>query len=105
MCDEPFDYSAWKTTGMIKKSETPSVRAIGTNANDQVVMELTVPEEGDVYMDILNRHGEVVWRLQANGLAPGKHEVVWDGFSQPGMYDVYVKGMEWDAESEMVIYT
>ena len=62
-------------------------------------------EEGDVYVDILNRHGEVVWRMEAEGLEPGKHQVVWDGFSQPGMYDVYVKGMGWDAESEMVIYT
>jgi hypothetical protein len=68
-------------------------------------MEVSVPEEGDVYVDILNRHGELIWRMEAEGLEPGKHEVVWDGFSQPGIYNVYVKGMTWDAEREMVIYS
>jgi len=105
MCDEPFDYSSWKSTGKVAKSDSPSIRALGTNSNDKVVMEVSVPEEGDVYVDILNRHGEVVWRMHAEGLESGKHEVVWDGFSQPGLYDVYVKGMGWDAEREMVIYT
>lgn len=68
-------------------------------------MELAVPEEGNVYVDILDRHGDVVWRMDAPGLEPGKHEVVWDGFSQPGIYNIYVKGMTWDATREMVIYT
>ena len=47
-------------------------------------MEVSVPEKGDVYVDILNRHGEVVWRMHADDLEPGKHQVVWDGFSHPG---------------------
>ena len=105
MCDEPFDYSSWKTVGKVIRSDAPSIRALGTDSNDKVVMEVSVPEKGDVYVDILNRHGELVWRLEADGLEPGKHEVVWDGFSQPGLYNVYVKGMGWDAEREMVIYT
>jgi hypothetical protein len=104
LCNEPFDYTAWKT-GTAKLSATPSIRALGTDSNDKVVMEVTVPEKGDVYVDILNRHGEVVWRLEANDLEPGKHHVVWDGFSQPGLYNMYVKGMGWDAERQMVIYT
>jgi hypothetical protein len=103
LCDEPFDYSAWKS-GKISKNEIPSVRALGTDSNDQVVMEVSVPEKGEVYMDILNREGEVVWRLHTDDLEPGKHQVVWDGFNKPGMYSVYVKGMEWDAEREIVIY-
>ena len=105
MCDEPFDYSAWKTTGKIATRDVPSIRAIGTDANGQVVMDVSVPEKGDVFVDILNRHGEVIWRMEAEGLEPGAHQVVWDGFSQPGLYDVYVKGMGWDAEREMVIYS
>jgi len=105
LCDEPFDYSSWKATGEVARRDVPSIQALGTDSNDKVVLEVSVPEEGDVYVDILNRHGEVVWRMEAEGLEPGKHQVVWDGFSQPGMYDVYVKGMGWDAESEMVIYT
>jgi hypothetical protein len=104
LCDEAFDYASWKK-GDLAKNVSPSIRAIGTNANENVVMEVSVPEKGDVYVDILNRHGDVVWRLEADGLEPGKHEVVWDGFSQPGVYNMYVKGMGWDAEREMVIYT
>ena len=104
MCDETFDYSSWKS-GKITKNEFPSVKALGTDSNEKVVMEVSVPERGDVHVEILNRHGEVVWRLQADGLEPGKHQVVWDGFSQPGIYNMYVKGMGWDAEREMVIYT
>lgn len=104
MVDEPFDYNAWKS-GKITTNRQPSIRAIGTNPEEKVVMELNVPEKGDVYVNILNRHGEVVWRMHADDLEPGIHEVVWDGFSQPGLYNMYVKGMGWDAEREMVIYT
>jgi Domain of unknown function (DUF362) len=105
LCDEPFDYSSWKKTGKIVKTEISDIRALGTDANNKVVMEVSVPEKGDVYVDILNRHGELIWRMEAEGLEPGKHQVVWDGFNQPGVYNVYVKGMGWDAEREMVIYT
>jgi hypothetical protein len=104
MCDEPFDYSSWKN-GTLSMREVPSIRAIGTDSNEKVVMEVSVPEKGDVYVDILNRHGEVVWRMHADDLEPGTHQVVWDGFSSPGLYNMYVKGMGWDAEREMVIYT
>ena len=104
LCNEPFDYSSWKT-GKLLQSATPSIRAIGTDSNDKVVMEVSVPEKGDVYVDILNNEGDVVWCLEANHLEPGKHQVVWDGFSQPGLYNMYVKGMGWDAERQMVIYT
>jgi hypothetical protein len=105
LVNEPFDYSAWKGLGKVNVSDGPSIRALGTNARDKVVMELSVPEQGNVYVDILDRHGEVIWRMDAPGLEPGKHEVVWDGFSSPGIYNVYVKGMTWDAAREMVIYS
>ena len=104
LCDEPFDYSSWKK-GTLSKAETPAIKALGTDSNDKVVMEVSVPEKGDVYVDILNRHGELVWRMHADNLEAGTHQVVWDGFSSPGLYNTYVKGMGWDAESEMVIYT
>jgi len=104
LCNEPFDYSSWKS-GNIARTEVPSIRALGTDSSDRVVMELSVPEKGDVYVDILNRHGDVVWRLEADGLEPGSHQVVWDGFSEPGLYNMYVKGMGWDAERQMVIYS
>ena len=104
MVNEPFDYSAWKS-GKLAIADPPSIRALGTDQENKVVMEVSVPEKGDVYVDILNRHGEVVWRMHADNLEPGKHQVVWDGFSSPGMYNMYVKGMGWDAEREMVIFT
>ena len=104
MVDEPFDYKAWKTTGKIAKIE-PSVKAIGTDSNNNIVLDMNVPQKGDVYVDIKNSQGEVVWRMRANDLEPGNHQVVWDGFGQPGMYEAYVKGMEWDAERQVVIYT
>ena len=103
LCDEPFDYSSWKN-GTTSQS-LPSIKALGTDANEKIVMEVTVPQKGDVYVDILNSNGEVVWRLLADNLEPGTHQVVWDGFSSPGMYNMYVKGMGWDAERQMVIYT
>jgi len=104
MCDEPFDYSAWKA-GNKTAAIDPGIRAIGTDSKENVVMEVSVPEKGDVYVDVLNKEGEVIWRMFADGLEPGTHQVVWDGFSQPGMYSMYVKGMGWDAEREMVIFT
>ncbi len=104
MVDEPFDYSAWKS-GKITRNEQPSIRAIGTDPVNNVVMEVNVPEKSDVYVDILNSQGDLVWRMHADDLEPGTHQVVWDGFAQPGMYNMYVKGMGWDAEREVVIYT
>ena len=68
-------------------------------------IEVSVPERTDAYVDILNRHGDLVWRMHADGLEPGVHQVVWDGFSSPGLHSVYVKGMGWDAEREMVVYS
>ena len=104
MCDEPFDYKSWKATGKIAAIE-PSIKALGTDSNGHVVMDLQTPHKGDVYVDIMNSKGELVHRMFADGLEPGNHQVVWDGFAAPGLYTTYVKGMEWDAENEMVIYT
>ena len=104
LCDEPFDYKAWKKTGKIAAIE-PSIKVIGTDSDNHIVMDVAVPKKGDVYVDILNNQGEVVWKMHAPDLEQGNHQVVWDGFCQPGMFNAYVKGMEWDAENQMVIYT
>ena len=104
LVNEPFDYTSWKT-GKLACEPEPSIKALGTDNGNSIVMEVNVPEESDVYVDIKNRYGDVVWRLKADGLVPGKHEVIWDGFSQPGLYTMYVKGMGWDAERQMVIYS
>jgi hypothetical protein len=104
LCDEPFNYSAWKK-GKTSANNGPYIRAIGTDPAEKIVLEASVPEKGDIYVDILNRHGEIVWRMHADDLEPGIHQVVWDGFSSPGLYNMYIKGMGWDAEREMVIFT
>jgi len=105
LCNEPFDYASWKTGKIARNDNVPSIKAIGTDSSDRVVMDVNVPEKGGVYVDILNRHGDVVWRLEADDLEPGNHQVVWDGFAHPGLYNMYVKGMGWDAERQMVIYS
>jgi hypothetical protein len=104
LVNEPFDYSAWKTR---KKSAgaRPAIRGLGNDSRGGMVMEVSLPERDDIYVDVLNRHGEIIWRLKANGLEPGVHQVVWDGFNQPGIYNLYVKGMGWDAERKMVVYS
>jgi len=104
LVNEPFDYSAWKSAATSVASK-PSIRAIGRDAKGHVNFEVSVPERTDAYVDVLNRYGEVVWRMYADGLMPGVHQVVWDGFSSPGLYSVYVRGMGWDAERQMVVYS
>jgi len=104
LCDEPFDYSAWKA-GARAADCTPSVRELGRDGRNRVVMEMTVPKKESVWVDVLDSKGEVVWRLMAEDLEPGTHQVVWDGFASPGLYNVYVKGMGWDAENQVVTYS
>lgn len=103
LCDEPFDYSAWKAGK--KMSRRPDIRPLGRDSRGNVIMDLSLPEKDDVWMDILDSNGQVVWRLKADGLEPGVHQVVWDGFSQPGLYTSYVRGMGWDAARKMVVYS
>jgi uncharacterized protein (DUF362 family) len=104
MVNEPFDYSAWKATGKVARIE-PSIKALGTDSNNHIVMDMNVPQKSDVYVDIMNSRGELVHRMYADDLEPGNHQVVWDGFASPGLYTTYVKGMGWDAEKQIVIYT
>ena len=104
MCNEPFDYKSWKTTGKIAKNEA-SIRALGTDSKGHIVMDMKVPQKGNVFIEIVDSNGELLHRMHADHLEPGVHQVVWDGFAAPGIYTTYVKGMEWDVENEMVIYT
>ena len=103
LCNEKFDYAAWKVGK--KMSQRPDFRGLGKDSNGNMVMEVSLPEKDNVWVDILDRDGHVVWRLRAEGLEPGVHQVVWDGFSQPGLYTTYVKGMGWDATKQMVVYS
>ena len=105
LCDEPFDYTSWKLSRNKATACAPNVRPLGSDSTGKIVMEVSNPKDGDVYVEILNNRGDVVWRLKADGLPQGKHQVVWDGFSSPGLHNVYVRGMGWDAERQMVIYS
>ena len=102
LCDEPFDYTAWKQ-GRRQADVRPLFRRLGRDTAGRDVMELALPERDDVWVEIRNRHGELMWTMKGEGLEPGVHQVVWDGFASPGLYNVYVKGMGWDAEREMVV--
>ncbi|MFC1692738.1 DUF362 domain-containing protein [Candidatus Latescibacterota bacterium] len=104
LCDEPFDYSAWKSGRRIS-DRTPSIEELGRDSKNNLVMDLKLPRRDDVRVDVLNRKGEIIWRLYADGLEPGAHQVVWDGFDQPGIYSFYVSGMGWDAEKQIVTYS
>ncbi len=103
LCDEPFDYTAWKSGK--KTTLRPDIRGLGRDSRGNVIMEVSLPEKNDVRVDILNARGEIVGRLYGDGLEPGVHQVVWDGFSQPGLYTTWVKGMGWDAARQMVVYS
>lgn len=102
LCDEPFDYTAWKQ-GRKQADAKPVFRALGRDNAGRGVMELGLPDRDNVFVEIRNRHGELMWTLRGEGLEPGVHQVVWDGFASPGLYNVYVKGMGWDAARQMVI--
>ncbi len=104
LCNEPFDYAAFKKGARVGDC-TPSIKELGFDNDKNLVMELNLPKKDDVYVDVVDKRGEVLWRMHAPDAEPGVHQVVWDGFSHPGLYNVYVKGMGWDAERQMVIYS
>lgn len=104
LCDEPFDYSAWKNGAKLSEC-TPSFRNLGTDNEGRMVSELTVPKKDDVYIDVLDKRGDLIARLRAPDLEPGVHQVVWDGFESPGLHNFYVKGMGWDEKLQEVIYS
>ena len=104
LCNEPFDYSAWKKGK--RTGSAPSIKELGRDSDDNIVMEVSLPKREHVYVDILDRDGDIVGRLLADGeLEPGSHQVVWDGFASPGIYNVYFKGMGWDATKQIVTYS
>ena len=104
LCNEPFDYSAWKSGKRIGDS-SPFIRQYGKGADNKAA-ELTLTGSEHVYVDILDSDGEIVGQLLADGeLEPGRHRVVWDGFDAPGLYNAYFKGMRWDVERQIVIYS
>lgn len=104
LCDEPFDYSAWKEGKRVGDC-SPSIRQLGYDSDKNLIGELSLPQKEDICVEVLNKNGDVVWRLRADDLEPGVHQVVWDGFDKHGMHTVYVKGMGWDAERQMVTFS
>lgn len=104
LCDEPFDYSAWKQGKKLSEC-TPSFRNLGVDNEGRIISELTVPKKDDVYVDVLDNSGNMIARLRAPDLEPGTHQVVWDGFVSPGLHNYYVKGMGWDAKLKEVVFT
>jgi len=104
LCNEPFDYSAWKA-GNRSADAAPLFRELGGDNDSRRVFDLSLPKRDDVHVAVLNSKGEQVWSLMADDLEPGVHEVVWDGFASPGMYNCYVKGMGWSAKRKVAVYS
>jgi len=104
LVNEPFDYSAWKENKHLGYNK-PAIEHLGYNSNNNPIMELTLPEQDNVYVDVLNSNGERIWRLIAKDLESGAHQVVWDGFDKHGMYQFYIKGMGWDAVKQIVTFS
>jgi uncharacterized protein (DUF362 family) len=104
LCDEPFDYTAYKAGKRVGDC-TPSIRELGRDGKGRPAMEISVARREDVYVEVLNSRGEILWRLMADDLEPGNHQVVWDGFASPGIYNFYARGMGWDAERRIVVYS
>jgi len=102
LCNEPFDYSAWKVGKHTGNNYRSPLKKQGIALDDSH----SLPTDKHVYVNILDRDGEIVGQLLADGeLDPGNHQVVWDGFDAPGLYNVYFKGMDWDTEKKIAIYT
>lgn len=105
LCGEQFDYSAWKK-GVRVSERSPSIIESGRGVDGNITAERSMPESGHVYVEILDKDGTIVGQLLADGeLEPGHHQVVWDGFDAPGLYNVYFKGMNWDTEKKVVTYS
>jgi hypothetical protein len=96
LCNEPFDYSAWKKAKHADAG-APLLRNLGLDRAGKVNLSLTLPEDDRVGVTILNSRRETVGRLLDGDLDAGVHHVVWDNFASPGLYTAYVRGMGWDA--------
>ena len=103
MCDEPFDYSGWKA-GKSPGECTPSIQELGLDKENNMLMEVSIPERDNIYIDVVDRNGDKVWRLSAEDLEPGVHQVTWDNFDKHGMYTVYMKGMRWHTKKQIMTY-
>lgn len=103
LCNEPFDYSAWKKNKKISAGR-PVIENLGPDNAGKINLSLTFPEKEEVCVTIINSRGEVLGKLFDGDMDAGVHHVVWDNFNSPGLYTVYVKGMGWDTVREMPIY-
>lgn len=106
LCDEPFDYSAWKAGKPVGEC-TPSSEELRNHMaqSSPSATAQSLPEAG--FVDVVDRKGDIIWRLRADCKDTGEpvpRQVVWDGFDQPGMYSHYVKGMKWDEERKEITF-
>jgi uncharacterized protein (DUF362 family) len=102
LCNEPFNYSAWKSGK--RTGAAPEVGTPYRDGSGRVAIDISLPRREDVYVEVLNSRGEHLWRLIADGMEPGVHQVVWDGFASPGLHSFFVRGMGWDTERKTVVF-
>ncbi|MDP2984089.1 MAG: DUF362 domain-containing protein [Candidatus Latescibacter sp.] len=102
LCNEPFSYSAFRN---VKKQNalSPSIRYIGTDRTGQAVFDLTLPERGEIAVDILDLRGRAAERLLSGQLNTGSHQVVWNAFADPGVYTARLRGRGWETVERLIV--
>jgi len=88
--------------------EAPSAFAVEQNspnpANPTTTISFTLPESGNVNVDIFNVAGQKIDTLVNNFMDSGKHSVVWDGSQfSTGVYFYTVKSGEFSKTMKMTL--
>ena len=104
LCNEPFDYSAWRAGKRLGQSAPLNVDT-GNDGIEYPVAGISTESGVDAYVEVLDRNGELLWRLIADDIDPGVRSVVWDGFASPGIHGFYEKGMGWDTGKKIVTFS
>jgi hypothetical protein len=98
LCDEPFDYSAFKAP---KTALSPSIRHLGNDNSGNRVVELTVPANGNVKVEVMDSRGSIISRSGAQ-LVEGVHQLLVNEL-KPGMYSMNAKGAGWEISNRMFV--
>ena len=81
LVDEPFDYSKVKEAKLAIPAK-PAARLLNQHYpngnNPQVAIEVSVPQEGPVYMGILDQNGQEVEVIMDQICEAGYHMAAWD---------------------------
>jgi hypothetical protein len=101
LCDEPFDYSAFKTKKV--KAERPSIENLGPDNEGRLNLSVNLPGKEKVGVTIIDKRGEIVGNLHTGDLEAGANHMIWDNSDSRGIYTACVRGMGWKINREIPI--